>query len=316
MAHDQKKNCAAVLTAALSCAMLAATAMAAFPSAINFQGRLTDASGNPITGTESIQFSIWNAATGGSQLWNETQSVTVSSGIYNVALGSVVALSTAVFSSGQTWLQIQVGADAAMTPRLQFQATPYAFTAQSASSAASLVYPDGTAGLTPVTVRVSQSSPYVVPSGDDFYFHIASATSSSGYLTAGGSVTGSQLGDGQMPSTFIAGPGTSLASSLSTTTYDLNGFLVPATVTAVIQDIAPGGTYTVPAGKTFYLMPGSSFQGCYSGGSILLNLTIGGISMTTHWGGNTELSGVAGSGQTITNSSPSLCAVTIDGYLK
>ena len=40
------------------------SAFANVPNYINFQGNLTDASGNPITGTRSIQFFIYSDSTG------------------------------------------------------------------------------------------------------------------------------------------------------------------------------------------------------------------------------------------------------------
>ena len=42
-------------------------ARAAVPQKINFQGRLTDSSGNSLTGTYSIQFSLWDSLTTGTQ---------------------------------------------------------------------------------------------------------------------------------------------------------------------------------------------------------------------------------------------------------
>ncbi|HVA66442.1 MAG TPA: hypothetical protein VNK24_05905 [Elusimicrobiota bacterium] len=239
-------------------------AMAAFASAINFQGRLTDASRNPITATESIQFSIWNAATSGSELWNETQSVTVSSGIYNVALGSVVALSSSVFAGGQTWLQIQVGSDAAMTPRLQFQAAPYALTSAYAPASFDPDYPDGTSNWTFVSPQISLTNTYTVPAGDDFYFYVSSSPSGadSGYdyaqIPVSGAASATNI-ENQQDGYSVAGAGMVLASTSSAVAYQLIGYLVPASVTIIAQDLSPGGTYTVPIGKNLYhtVMDGS-----------------------------------------------------------
>ena len=49
-------------------------AFAEVPPQINFQGRLTDSSGNPLTGSNfDIKFLIYAAASGGTALWSETQ---------------------------------------------------------------------------------------------------------------------------------------------------------------------------------------------------------------------------------------------------
>ena len=39
------------------------------PQLVNYQGRLTDADGNPQTGSVSLSFSIYNAATDGELIW-------------------------------------------------------------------------------------------------------------------------------------------------------------------------------------------------------------------------------------------------------
>ena len=45
---------------------LASSVGAAVPSVIPFQGRLTDASGTPVNGNQSILFALFTAPTGGS----------------------------------------------------------------------------------------------------------------------------------------------------------------------------------------------------------------------------------------------------------
>jgi hypothetical protein len=106
------------------------TAKAAINPHINFQGKLTNPDSTNVTnGTYSIVFSIYTVASGGSAVWTETQpSVSVSDGIFRVALGSVTALPGSVdFNSSNLFLGIKVGADAEMTPRVQFTSAPYAF---------------------------------------------------------------------------------------------------------------------------------------------------------------------------------------------
>src|SRR5512137_25435 len=60
------------------------------PQLINYQGKLTDASGNPIAnGSYALTFQIWDASSGGTRLWEETQSsVAVTSGLFSVLLGA------------------------------------------------------------------------------------------------------------------------------------------------------------------------------------------------------------------------------------
>lgn len=107
----------------------------AVPPYINFQGVLKDNSGNLLTGSYSIKFSIYNGAAGGSDIWHETQTVSVEGGLYNVQLGSATALGDSAFSDGATkYLGITVGADTEMSPRVVLVSVPYAYRAAVADS--------------------------------------------------------------------------------------------------------------------------------------------------------------------------------------
>lgn len=61
------------------------------PPLVNYQGKLTDQTGSPLSsGTYSIQFRLWDTPTGSNTLiWAQQQNVTVqSNGVLNVILGS------------------------------------------------------------------------------------------------------------------------------------------------------------------------------------------------------------------------------------
>ena len=53
------------------------------PQLMNYQGRLTE-NGNPITGSVTVTFSIYDVPTGEAPLWTETQNVNVTDGIFNL----------------------------------------------------------------------------------------------------------------------------------------------------------------------------------------------------------------------------------------
>src|SRR3989338_963328 len=104
------------------------SADAAITKLLTYHGILKDSSNNFLTGTYSIVFRIYNAASGGSALWTETQSsVSASSGRFTVILGSIEALDLAF--DADYWLSVQVGADAEMTPRQRLTAAGYAYNA-------------------------------------------------------------------------------------------------------------------------------------------------------------------------------------------
>lgn len=107
----------------------AAVAYAQVPQTLNYQGLLTDASGSPVAdGNYSLTFRIYDAASGGTQLWSETQSsVTVSGGLFRAKLGSITPL-TIDFDRAY-WLEVQVGAESPQVPRIELTSSPYAFMA-------------------------------------------------------------------------------------------------------------------------------------------------------------------------------------------
>lgn len=108
-------------------ALLSSVSVAQVPRTISYQGRLSDASGLPISGTRNITFSLYTTATGGSPIWTETHNnVPISNGLYNVMLGSVNPFPPNVDFSQQYWLGVQIGIDPELTPRYQLGATPYA----------------------------------------------------------------------------------------------------------------------------------------------------------------------------------------------
>lgn len=133
-----------IFVAVLSC-LLAASANADAPQLLNYQGRLTDPSGNPKNGTFSMQFAVYDAETGGNQLpagspWSETQSVTVTDGVFNVLLGSVAALPANLFEGGPSdaagplrFLQVTVGGEV-LVPRRRIVSAAYAIQAGSAAT--------------------------------------------------------------------------------------------------------------------------------------------------------------------------------------
>lgn len=98
---------------------------------INFQGKLVNSNGTNVTdGGYSVVFSLYNVASGGSAIWTETDTVTTTTGIFQVALGATTAFPGNVdFNSDSLYLGIKVGTDAEMTPRIRFAAVPYAFNA-------------------------------------------------------------------------------------------------------------------------------------------------------------------------------------------
>lgn len=90
---------------------------------ISYQGHLTDDGGNPITGSPSITFSIYDGA--GVSKWTESHaSVQVDDGLFSVMLGSQTALPYSIFTGEDLYLGISIGEDAEILPRTLLASTP------------------------------------------------------------------------------------------------------------------------------------------------------------------------------------------------
>lgn len=123
-----------VVLVALTLFALCGALNAAVPRYVHFQGFLTDDGGNPLSGTYTIVFRIYDIDAGGAPLWEETHnSVDVTNGCYDVTLGMVTAL-TLPFDA-QYYLALEVDSDGEMSPRYQMCAAPYAIRAATAEDA-------------------------------------------------------------------------------------------------------------------------------------------------------------------------------------
>jgi|GEM_PF-2197953 len=104
---------------------------------INFQGRLTDASDNLLTGTYYVCFSVYDAESGGSKLWPASTptptSVTVTNGVFSTTIGSADAM-TLDFNDDAYYLNVYVNDSSScssggedLSPRQRITSAAYAF---------------------------------------------------------------------------------------------------------------------------------------------------------------------------------------------
>jgi photosystem II stability/assembly factor-like uncharacterized protein len=121
--------------AALALACVAVAAPAAVPQKISYQGTLADANGLPATGCPcTVRFRLYDDPTAGNLVHDETQSVAVTNGIFNVTLGTNPPI-TAAFDKPY-WLLVSVGGQD-LAPRQPLATSAYAFTAATANALAS-----------------------------------------------------------------------------------------------------------------------------------------------------------------------------------
>jgi hypothetical protein len=114
------------------------TAEGDVPTVMTYQGFLQNSSGEPISGTVNLVFSIYDQESGGNKVWEESHSsVPVADGIFTVLLGSAgTPLTPEVFSSESRYIQVTVDGGSPL-PRQRIASVPYALRAQEAKSAES-----------------------------------------------------------------------------------------------------------------------------------------------------------------------------------
>jgi hypothetical protein len=125
-----KRTVSCLITVLLMLLQVAAFAQVSpIPPAMNFQGRLTRPDGTPVpNGNYAIRFSLWDAASAGTEKWNQTfGSVAVKNGTLAIQFLNVPSSAFAT----NLWLEIKMGADAPLTPRQQLVSVAYAMKANS-----------------------------------------------------------------------------------------------------------------------------------------------------------------------------------------
>jgi len=114
------------------------------PQLINYQGRLTNAAGQPLDGVSvNLTFTFYSAAGSGTAYLTVVQNdVAVSKGIYNVLIGSGTitpgaesSLASVFQRHQQVWLGVKVNSDSEMTPRSQIGSTGFALKANQVDAA-------------------------------------------------------------------------------------------------------------------------------------------------------------------------------------
>jgi hypothetical protein len=111
------------------------------PAGYQHQGRLLDGSDQPLTGSYTMIFQIYEVPVGGAPLWTEDHvGVQVTDGLFTVALGGIVPLSADLLTGGGgggggvvRYLQIQIAGQAPISPRTPLSAAPYAVASSSVS---------------------------------------------------------------------------------------------------------------------------------------------------------------------------------------
>ena len=210
-------------------------AYADVPYLINYQGRLTDASGKSVAGSMSLIFRLYDAETSGTELWKESQTVSLTSadnGLFNVILGSSKPFTGLSFNSSM-WLSVQVSGDVEMSPRQRLTATGYAINASTLNGVKSdsfLRSDIDTSASGKLTLTRSGTAFLVKPTTDPavdttlvdiqnaagtskFSVDLEGDTTIAGNLTVSGTMSGATSTTGTTSSSWDIGSGTDATSN-------------------------------------------------------------------------------------------------------
>lgn len=99
---------------------------AEIPKYISVQGRLTDSNGDPLSGSYTFVFRIYDDQVSGTKLWEETQPLTIDTGIFNANLGSVNSLN--LDFDKPYWLEIEVNSEK-LNPRVRITSSAFTYSA-------------------------------------------------------------------------------------------------------------------------------------------------------------------------------------------
>jgi parallel beta-helix repeat protein len=144
----------AMVSILLACfALFAAPKASAAPTTMNFQGRLSDATGNTMPdGLYNMQFRLFTVSSGGSATWTETRETTnrvqVTNGLFSTQLGAVTPITASLFSGNDVYFEITMPTpgtatcgtascaswESPMTPRHKMATSAYAFQAENANT--------------------------------------------------------------------------------------------------------------------------------------------------------------------------------------
>jgi hypothetical protein len=111
----------------------AVPAWAGFPHLMSFQGRLDSINGIPLAdGDYPVTFRLFDDPEIGAALWEETQTVTTSAGIFAVLLGAIDTVPSALFYLDSLYLEVQPDGSDPILPRTRLTMVPYAWHARDA----------------------------------------------------------------------------------------------------------------------------------------------------------------------------------------
>ncbi len=110
------------------------------PTTLAFRARVSN-SGSPAEGARAFVFKLFPTATAGTEVWTESQSLTVAGGEASAVLGETVPLNEQVFTGGPLFLEVAIDGTV-LSPRSAITSVPYAQRATVAGKLGTLAQAD------------------------------------------------------------------------------------------------------------------------------------------------------------------------------
>jgi trimeric autotransporter adhesin len=183
---------------------LAQMGQAAAPDTLSYQGRLTR-NGAPVSTAVTVTFALYDALSGGTKLWQESQSVTPSNGLYSVVLGQIAALPDNLFTQ-PLYLGITINSDPEMNPRQALSAQAYSRQAKNASRATTADFATALS-VTPSLCPTGQAARGITTSGNATSCVTVGSGNGNGTVTSVASGTGLTGGPITATGTLALAPG-------------------------------------------------------------------------------------------------------------
>src|SRR3989338_6853000 len=211
--------------------LLVAAVEASVPRTIHYQGKLTEPDGTPLTGDYTVTLRFYDAATEGTELWEEQHQLSLASddnGVFSLTLGSLSPFSTEMTFNDPLWLSIAVDEGEEFSPRQPLAAASYAINADTLHllDSSQLLAPGGSGG-TLTALNASNLTTRTVPDA-----RLSSSVSLLGATIESAEVTDATLTAADTADTFLtAGLGVTITKGASA--WDISAVGSGGDVTAI-----------------------------------------------------------------------------------
>ncbi|KQC03518.1 MAG: hypothetical protein APR53_05355 [Methanoculleus sp. SDB] len=119
---------------------------------ITYQGMLTDPSGTPLTGMYQVNFTLYDALTGGTALCSDNHKIKTENGLFTTTL----SFDPEYFDGRGLWIGVRLGTDEEMTPRQAIRPVPYALNLIPATTTRKVSFPANALNYPPDYTTITQ----------------------------------------------------------------------------------------------------------------------------------------------------------------